>query len=75
MDEIDKMRNLIDAESGGSDSESEQRMWDAGKRDPDWQAELDRAVAHYEKARTGRNIELDKLRNRFKIRKLIFFFG
>jgi hypothetical protein len=65
--EIAKMRKEIDA--GSSDTESEQRMWDAGKRDPEWQAELDRAVAHYEKARTGRNIELDKLRNRFKIRE------
>ena len=63
--EIEKMRKSIDAESGCS--ESEKRMWDAGDHDPVWRAKLDRAAAYYVKAKTGRNIKLDKLRNCFKI--------
>ena len=55
IDEIEQMRNLIDADSDVSDSELEQRMWDAAKHDPAWRAKLDKAVDHYLKAKTRRN--------------------
>ena len=44
-------------------------MLEAAENDPEWRRELENAVAHYVKAKTGRNRGFDKLRERFKIKE------